>query len=291
MNKNDKYQIIKNLPIPTIEGVDLIFGDKPVLYGTLSVNTEEDLKDITNKFDLLGLEYQFHKDFESINDINPDNEQVSLNFAIGENKNKIQKFIDYEKSNNHNEMGKLLGYPDCCTSNFYSYFPDDNNRWTGLKIANYLPYRLNDFRIYPFYTNRLLRYSDENALIYHFPCGLDCEESVEIAKKRFEILKDVDPKRAKNMKENLSSVFILKINNNSEGYYEEVVDLVYYSDYQINNTNIKINGSCYKGSDQTNTEFYNKFKNIKTINIDEHNRFSINGEEISDNNIYVIVFN
>lgn len=290
MNRSKQYNILKTLPIPTIEGMSIILGYKKVLYGTLKVKTNEELKSITNKFDLLDLEYQFQEDFQSIDDINSNTGQVSLNFAIGLDKEKIQEFINYKQSNNHKKMGELLGYPDCCTSSFNKYFPNNTNNWTGFKIANYLPHRLDDFKIYPFYLNRLLRYSDKNALLYHFPCSLDCKESTNKAKKRFEILKDFNPKKAKQVKKHFSSVFIVQIHNNNKKYYEDIVDIVYYPDYEMNNMKIKINGPCYKGSPQTNTNFHNKLKNINTITVDNHNEFSIDTTDIFSDDTYILVF-
>lgn len=290
MNENKKYEIIKNIPLPTIECVDVVFGSKPVLYGTLNVSEHNDIKLIIDKFEKLNLKYQFQRDLNSIFDEEHESRDLQLNFAVGNDYDLVDKFLEHENKNNHKEMGELLGYPVCCTNQFHDYFPKDNNKWTGSKIANYLPYRLNGVKKYPFYTNRLLRYSEYNSLLYHFPCSFNCKESIKIAERRYRILKNLDEKRAKEMKKHMSSLFVFCINESNDGYYEEVIDLVYFSDYNFKNDEIMVKSGVKKGSKTTNQKFFDRFKNINKIEIESYDKFTIDNNELKENNIGLILF-
>lgn len=292
MDKYEKYEIIKNIPVPTIEALDVLFGSKPVLYGTLIVSDNTEVESVINNLESLGLVVKFQEEFDSIDNISTTNskDDLELNFALSKSKSKANNFLQYESQNKHQRMGELLGYPKCCSQRFNNYFPEQNSKWTGEKIAKYLIERLNEFKIYPFHTNRLLRFSEYGALLYHFPCELDCEKSIKIAKRRYDILKDVDPNRAFKIKNNLSSLVLFEINEDRDGFYEEVTNVVYAPNYEYNNMELKINGNLYKGSEYTDDKFYQEMCSINNIIIKSNNSYSIDNKNLDKNNFRVIAF-
>lgn len=292
MDKSEKYEIIKSLPIPTIEALDVLFGSKPVLYGTLIASNYSEIKSIENKTKTLDLAIKFQKESKPIKDMfenNRDNKH-NINFALSKYETKAKNFLKYESNNKHSMMGELLGYPKCCSKSFDKYFPTQNSKWTGKKIARYLMKRLNDFKTYPFYTNRLLRFSEYGALLYHFPCSLDCKKSVEIGKRRYDILKDVDPDRADKIKNNLSSVILFEINEESDGFYEEVTNVAYSPDYEYNNMELNINGDVLRGSEYTDDKFYKRMQSVNNIKIKPNGNYIVDGEKVSRNNFKIIAF-
>lgn len=86
-----------------------------------------------------------------------------------------------EMMNRSRELGRILGYPECCIDFFGSHFSEDKtnlehlptNPWTNLSK------RAQDF-----------------VLISHFPCNSDCKESIILSKKYFSIIKETDAERA-----------------------------------------------------------------------------------------------
>lgn len=188
-----EYDVIKSIPLPDIEIIDLIEGSKDIVFGTLFFEDKSDLKSQTDEITKLGLEYSYGKEFENIRDLEYKNE-YSLSIAIGNKLDNTEKFVEYIKNDNHRKMGKMLGYPDCCTEKFYNYFPDNTDNWTGTIISDYvvsgIPEKENICQ-QPFVMNRMLRYIQE-VLIYHFPCSLNCSQSIDIGYQRYNQLKSVD---------------------------------------------------------------------------------------------------
>lgn len=99
------------------------------------------------------------------------------------------------------DMGRLLGYPKCCIK-FY--------------MANLAKAMKNQFDFFPmairhitapFFLNYALRYFNV-ALISHFPCSMDCEHSIGIARTNLDFLAREYPHLAMRFKELLSSFVI-----------------------------------------------------------------------------------
>ncbi|HLC75129.1 MAG TPA: hypothetical protein VJH88_04720 [Candidatus Nanoarchaeia archaeon] len=94
----------------------------------------------------------------------------------------------FETRHNHRSTGLALGYPDCCVRYFCEQFAIGNinpvhqptNQWTNL----------------------LLREQDI-CLVSHFPCSSDCAESIAIAQRNFDILRQEDEKMARLFFEHL----------------------------------------------------------------------------------------
>ncbi|MBU0457413.1 MAG: DUF483 domain-containing protein [Nanoarchaeota archaeon] len=90
----------------------------------------------------------------------------------------------YELINNDKDLGRLLGYPQCCVEFFCNNFSEDN---TNPKLT---PTNL--------FTN-ISKREEDNVLISHFPCSSDCIRSVKIGKKNLEIIASVDGSRAREL--------------------------------------------------------------------------------------------
>jgi len=96
-----------------------------------------------------------------------------------------------EMMNRNKELGELLGYPCCCIEFFCKNFNQDKTN-LELKPTNV-------------WTNLSKREKD-CVLLSHFPCSSECSFSIELAKKYFEVIRKVDPKRAEEIMKVLKSL-------------------------------------------------------------------------------------
>ena len=100
----------------------------------------------------------------------------------------------------HVELGKLLGYPECC----------------GRFLAEHEPVRMekdNDFEVpvlenssevkYSFWMN-IFKRSQDACVLSHFPCSLLCSESLVLAQKYWGLLENNDKSWADDWKKKLS---------------------------------------------------------------------------------------
>ena len=90
----------------------------------------------------------------------------------------------FELMNNDRDLGRVLGYPNCCVDFFCKRFTPDN---PNLQLT---PTNL--------WTNLSKREQDA-ILISHFPCSSDCQESIQLAKKYLETLITADRQRAEEL--------------------------------------------------------------------------------------------
>ena len=94
-------------------------------------------------------------------------------------------FASYaELTNNHAELGRLLGYPACCIDFFCQNFNENN---TNLELSPTNPW-----------TNLSLREKDA-VLLSHFPCSSNCIESIKLAQMYFEVISIADAERGKEL--------------------------------------------------------------------------------------------
>lgn len=95
-----------------------------------------------------------------------------------------------ELEGNHRALGALLGYPSCCVEHFIT---SEAQRAAHLRTsaAEHFALAASAHRSAPFWMNTLTR--DEHVLLSHLPCGLDCEQSDHIGRKRARVLRDFDP--------------------------------------------------------------------------------------------------
>lgn len=96
----------------------------------------------------------------------------------------------YELVNDHQKLGLLLGYPECCVDFFCQNFNEQNTN-LELKPTN-------------MYTNTKKRDKDV-VVLSHFPCSSDCPQSILLGKKYVEIITKVDVTRATQLHTMLSS--------------------------------------------------------------------------------------
>ena len=94
----------------------------------------------------------------------------------------------HEIMQNDSELGKVLGYPDCCIKFFSQHF---SNKKTDLQLFPTNPW-----------TNLSQRGNDA-VLISHFPCHAECQESVKMAKKNLQTIRTQYPERAQELVEML----------------------------------------------------------------------------------------
>ncbi len=87
----------------------------------------------------------------------------------------------YETTNNHQELGAILGYPQCCINFFCQNF---NEHKTNLEHQATNP------------LTNLSKRENDAVLLSHFPCHSECPESIQLAQKYLDTIKSIDPQRA-----------------------------------------------------------------------------------------------
>lgn len=118
-----------------------------------------------------------------------DNPQGMYWAYISKDEKKVLLASYYETTKNHQELGRLLGYPECCIQFFRQNFSDQN---PNPEIPSTNPG-----------TNISLRDQDV-VLISHFPCSADCQGSIAIGQKNVEIVRRYDPQLAEHYVQSLS---------------------------------------------------------------------------------------
>ncbi len=99
------------------------------------------------------------------------------------------------KKEKHKILGRMLGYPDCCTSYFEkNYKKNSDPIWSGKK---------RDVFGYP-ECNNLLHYFGIK-IVPHFTCSPDCEKSKSMGGVWFDLMKELKQKEAKKLYEILST--------------------------------------------------------------------------------------
>jgi len=107
----------------------------------------------------------------------------------------------HETENNHKELGILLGYPQCCIDFYTKHEPEEskiNNNFTKPILDNSKGFE------FPFQNNIFIRDFDIT-LLNHFPCSLNCQNSLELAKKHLLILQKYDISLANHFVERLKN--------------------------------------------------------------------------------------
>jgi hypothetical protein len=104
-------------------------------------------------------------------------------FFVYISKNEAQAYLaSYaELTLNHQQLGELLGYPDCCINFFQQQFSANNpnpehlptNPWTNLS-----------------------KREQDCVLLSHFPCCSDCQKSIALAQMYYEVIAEHAPERA-----------------------------------------------------------------------------------------------
>lgn len=95
----------------------------------------------------------------------------------------------YEQLGNDLDLGRMLGYPECCVNYFGQNFSAEKS---DLQHPPTNPY-----------TN-LSRRDQDYVLLSHFPCNSECPESILLAKKYLEVLAKAEPQRAQQLFQSLA---------------------------------------------------------------------------------------
>jgi len=120
-----------------------------------------------------------------------------------EQTSRLAKF--YESVRNDERLGQMLGYPRCCID-FYL-----KNYNKAVEIGDeYSPFTLANSSSFPFETNNMLRFFDI-ALITHFPCKFDCDESLDMANARLECIRRYNPDIARYIEDALKGPVITNV--------------------------------------------------------------------------------
>tara|TARA_Y100000310_G_scaffold345531_1_gene466096 strand:+ start:27753 stop:28343 length:591 start_codon:yes stop_codon:yes gene_type:complete len=122
--------------------------------------------------------------------------RVSLNDArdgmlfvyISKDLEKAHLASYYELMQNDQDLGKILGYPNCCIEFYCNSFSAENSNPMHAPVS--------------LFTNLSMREKDL-VLISHFPCKSECLESCGIAKQNIDLLMKLDSVRAKELVEGL----------------------------------------------------------------------------------------
>lgn len=111
-----------------------------------------------------------------------------------------------EKPTDHETIGKLLGFPQCCSEFFNEIWPDfvdpvfqTAERTSG---SEWLSENEIQVKIQP-ETNQMLRYAGFR-IGSHFPCRLDCEETIKTAKMWIDTMKSISEEGTKDLMDILS---------------------------------------------------------------------------------------
>jgi hypothetical protein len=98
----------------------------------------------------------------------------------------------FEIKSDHFNLGRILGYPECCSRFFENQFPVQSKSDNNYEI----PVLNNSSQgKYHFFNNIFIR--DKFCLLSHFPCSLSCEQSMKIAKNNLKMIKGNHPELAK----------------------------------------------------------------------------------------------
>lgn len=123
---------------------------------------------------------------------------LARNIRDAEEFREASSYYAPKKNVDHETIGRLLGFPECCVKAFCEWWP----RWVDPvnKAAEASPHEIVDLethkaiKVTPHVaTNQMLRYSGYR-LTSHFPCSLNCEASKEVGKVWLDTCKKIDPK-------------------------------------------------------------------------------------------------
>ncbi|MBT5022723.1 DUF483 domain-containing protein [Candidatus Woesearchaeota archaeon] len=127
------------------------------------------------------------------------NTKGSFHVYISKDQEIIEKAKQFQNEKNSSAFGKLLGYPSCCC-NFFS----NNESEARLSNMDFTFFYSLSNQFFNFYNNYSLR-SFDISLLSHFPCSLDCPNSLRIAKERSSFIKTFNPDLASSFEKHLKS--------------------------------------------------------------------------------------
>lgn len=121
---------------------------------------------------------------------------------ISKDKEKACQAKYFEEIHDQYNLGLVLGYPLCCVEFFVNNYPERSeldNDYTEPALNN-------SVGSFPFVNNILMRQKD-TALLFHFPCSFNCQESAKIGIEHLKLLKEADPELAIKYEQSLRNWF------------------------------------------------------------------------------------
>lgn len=132
-------------------------------------------------------------------------EDYDIYGAITRNKEDGQLFKKYEKQQptNHEKIGELLGFPECCRGNFKDNWDEhldpmipsidsmDTSEYHEEEEIDEGVKHVYEVDSIPPETNQLLRYWGLR-VTSHLPHSFDCQETIDFGKKWIEVMRDID---------------------------------------------------------------------------------------------------
>ena len=188
---------------------------------------------------------------------------------LSKNKEAAEKAKLKEESNNHKELGLLLGYPKCCCEFFEKNFNEKNTDLTLKTLEN------SDGYEFTFYNNIAARHFDVT-LLSHFPHNFECKPSIGIAKNN---LKTIN-KHSKQLAVMFSGVLQgVVVYTTQEGIFllkkhEKINDEIIYSDVLTT----------------AKSKLYYLLSSNKKLRIVDKNSFIINDINIKGKDYGVMIF-
>ncbi|MBW2966020.1 DUF483 domain-containing protein [Candidatus Woesearchaeota archaeon] len=121
--------------------------------------------------------------------VNIDDPRQGMLFVyISKDEEKAMLSNIHETENNHRELGILLGYPQCCIDFFIKHEPEQSK-----EKNDYIKPILNNSEGYEFpFQNNIFIKDFDITLLNHFPCSLNCQNSLELAKIHLNIIRKYD---------------------------------------------------------------------------------------------------
>jgi len=114
------------------------------------------------------------------------NTRGAYQLYISRDSRKADRARHYEEINDHQRLGLILGYPECCVKFFKDNFGEAENADLTMKSLERSEGHKFDYAM-----NFVARFFDYT-LLSHFPCSLNCEKSLIIARKNLELVADKD---------------------------------------------------------------------------------------------------
>lgn len=193
---------------------------------------------------------------------------------ISDDQSVLQKAVE----SSQNELTELLGYPSCCVNDFSTSTEDD-------RILR----KIQSVEQYPFYMNRLSR---THAILSHFPCTFDCEPSMEIGERRYDLLKETYPQIAEEFKQELTALYVYI---SERGLYEATE----YSIEDQTGENVTVNYKQFDPVKPLNPHtiipdpdktVLKQLNQTNTATIVSHNHIKTDEMEINDPSLRVTMF-
>lgn len=186
---------------------------------------------------------------------------------ISNDKDLAIKARDFEDSNNHKILGRILDYPECCVDFFMKYLEE-------VKDLDYTPLSfLSSTGInFSYLINNCLRGYDYS-IISHFPCSFQCEKSIILSKKYLDLINADDEVLGYHLVTSLKKPVI----------YSPGLGVYYFNaDFFEGQINYKPGDLIY----QSNNSFTSLLKSEQRIRVLDMHNFLVGSTRVSDKKTY-----